>query len=329
MSDGGIRPRAPGRLDPSRPGARGPGSRALLAFSVAALVVALPAPLRSQEQDREVTLRASRERDDRVRTMNVRVSYGAGRFRIEPAEAGDLYRYEYTYDRTLFSPVREWSVRADTGDLRLGLERSPDEEGKSFWWRLLHLDFDFGFDRLGESDNRLTVGLGPEIPTTLDLEVGAAENRLRLGGLSLESLRIATGATSTELSFHEPNRTVMEELRVEAGAASFRAEGLGNARVRELVIRGGAGDIRLEFGGEWRTDTRASVRVGMGSVRIEVPEELGVRITKSTFLGSFDPPTGFLTTDDGVVSQNWSDAEHRLDLDVNAVLGSVDVDRIP
>lgn len=311
-------------------GADSPGMRprpALLGLLAAALVVALPAPLRAQEQDREVTLRASRERDSKVGAMNVRVSYGAGRFRIEPAETDDLYRYEFRYDRTLFSPVREWGVRGDTGQLRLGLERSSDDGGKSFWWRLLHLDFDFG--RLGESDNRLTLGLGPEIPTSLNLEVGAAESRLRLGGLTLRSLRIATGATSTELDFDEANRTVMEELRVEAGAASFRAEGLGNARVRELVIRGGAGDVRLEFGGEWRTDTRASIRVGMGSVRIEVPEDLGVRITKSTFLGSFDPPSGFITTDDGVVSQNWSDAEHRLELDVHAVMGSVEVDLIP
>ena len=40
------------------------------------------------------------------RVLDVRVSYGAGRFSVRPASPGTLYRMQLRYDQDLFEPAR-------------------------------------------------------------------------------------------------------------------------------------------------------------------------------------------------------------------------------
>ena len=302
--------------------------RGVLAAMAALLVAAGPATA----QDSSLTVRGRRALSSEVQQLDVEIRYAAGRLDVGPAAQGELYSYSITYDEDVFRPLNEWTLEDGTGRLRVGIRKAePGEgEGKSWWRRLLTLDFDFGFnfDDFDEEDGVLALRLSPERPTSLDIEVGAAESRLALGGMSLSGLDISTGATDTEITFDRPNRTEMKELRLEAGAASFRASGLGNARFRELSFRGGVGDVRLDFTGEWSRDAEASVEMAMGSLRLVFPADLGVRIHREGFLASVDAP-GFVNTEGGgLESQNWSEAEHRLELSVRTALGSVEVDRV-
>ncbi len=242
------------------------------------------------------------------RALDVSVEYGAGTLRVEPARAGMLYRFEMRYDEDQFRPVTRYD-RA-SGRLRLGMD---------------------GRDRRGarrvSSGQRATVSLNPDLPTDLRLEFGAGEADLELGGMSLRRVHLSTGASETRVSFGSANRVAAEEVKMEAGAASLRVAGLGNTRAARFEFDGGMGETVLDFGGTWTRDATAKVDMGVGSLTLRLPRGLGVRVTKSSFLASFDSG-GLVKRGDAWYSRNWSEAPHKLSIDIDAAIGSIDIDWI-
>ncbi len=301
--------------------------RAAAAASAAAaallVLLLLPGIARAQEMTEERSVRRDVGRIDRV---EVDVQYAAGRVTLRRADPGLLYQRYVRYDDSRVTPTVGWSRDGSVGRLSVGMEGTGD--GQLLRWgegRGLEINLR-GISGLGDLDDAsssLELGLPRSVPTAVDLEIGAAESTLRLGGVPLTSFSLETGASETALYFDRPNPERMETLEIEAGAASLRTRGLGNARFDELTLEGGVGEVRLDFTGEWTGDARATVEVGLGSLRLIFPEELGVRIRRESFLASFDVPASFERTEDGFRSQNWSSAEHRLTLDLSAALGSV------
>jgi hypothetical protein len=160
------------------------------------------------------------------------------------------------------------------------------------------------------------------------MKFGAAEAQLDLGGLRLQNLLLETGASDTHITFSEPNREVAEDCTFKAGAAALEVEELGNSGCENITVSGGVGKLALDFSGKWKNDARANINVGLGSIEISVPAELGVRIDKSTFLMSFKAP-GFEKQHGGVwLSRNWDTAEHRLTITVSGAFGGVSVARL-
>ena len=102
-------------------------------------------------------------------------------------------------------------------------------------------------------------------PRTLALEFGAGEAELELGGLSLRSVDLSTGASETEVRFGAPNRVQAGTVRVASGASRLRMRGLGNARAERFVLDGGVGEATLEFDGAWARSASLDVDMGLGS----------------------------------------------------------------
>lgn len=283
---------------------------------VAALLPALLlGGVRGASGQERVELTASRHTDG-VALLRVQVEYGAGHLEVGSAPPGLLYEYRIRYDAARARPARNWSVRDGSGMLRLSLEGPGGEPDPRNVKR--------GLRELGS----LSLGLTREVPVELQVHAGAAEATLALGGVPLRRLRVATGASETRLHFDERNPTGMEELELEVGAASFHARGLGNARFRMLRFDGGIGEVTLDFTGEWDRDARASVDMGIGALRLRLPRDLGVRVNRSTFLTSFEAP-GLQRRGDAWVTENWESAAHRLEIDLDATLGGVRVERVP
>jgi hypothetical protein len=103
--------------------------------------------------------------------------------------------------------------------------------------------------------------------------------------------------------------------------------GLGNARAARYSFQGGVGETTLDFGGEWTRSATASAELGIGSLTLRFPRSLGVRITKNSFLTSFDS-SGMIRRGNAFYSRNWDTAPHKLSLDVSAALGSIQVEWI-
>lgn len=267
---------------------------------VTVLALALT-PVGTVAQDwRDITV--FRQRADETR-LDVKVRYGAGELLIRAGEPGELYRLNMRYDSDVFDPVTHY----ERGSLEVGIEG----QGKGI--RLRNTE-------AGE----LRLQLSPDIPLELDLDFGAVEADLDLGGLQVASLDVETGASDTEVRFGEPNRTACDRLKIAMGAAALAVRGLGNAGCSSMKIEGGVGDLTLDFDGVWSGDIDADITIALGSVTLLIPEDIGVRVDKDAFLTDFDR-TGFYKRDDSYYSDSWETADRRLTVRMEGAFGSVAV----
>lgn len=298
---------------------------AIVGAGLLAGLLATPAPAAAQ---RWRDFRAARQAGD-TQSLEVELIYGAGRLRVSPSDAPYLYDARVRYDASRFRPLRGWTREGGRGHLRIAITSVEDADGPA----TVHLDewdVDVDFDdlrRRGDELGRVDLSLHPAVITDLKLLVGAASADLDLGGLSLHSLEFATGASETDISFDTPNRVRMERLSLRAGAAEFEAHDLGNARFDRLEFDGAIGDVLLDLSGEWEANATAAIKMGIGELTIRVPRGIGVRIERSSVLISLDAP-GFERTDRTYVTPNWDTADIRLEIQLEAAFGSVEVERL-
>lgn len=282
-------------------------SRSVTALLV--LLIAASAPLAAQ--DWHTIARARQLRGEQA--LDVRVEYAAGTVEISGAPESILYRLEARYDKRHFE-LRTQHSEAD-GVARLVV----DMEGT----QRLNIK-QLATESLGTGSLRLA--LSPVTPLSVSMDLGAAEAELDLGGLRLREIRLETGASDTHVSFSEPNPETAERCTFRAGAAAFRIEGLGNSGCRSMAFDGGVGDMDLDFSGAWGYEASATVDIGLGSLGIRVPYDVGVRLTRRTFLMPLSAP-GFEKRDKDYVSDNWDSATDRLTLRINGALGTIRVIR--
>ena len=236
------------------------------------------------------------------RALDVRVSYGAGRFSVRPASAGTLYRMQLRYDQDLFEPRSEY----DGQTLELGLEGTPSIR----IWK--------------QGGAEMDLELAGSVPMNLDLEFGAVRAELELGGLSLSNLSVRTGASATLLEVSRPNPSTMTRAEFQVGAADFTARRLGNLNAGRIEVGAGVGDLTIDLTGNWRQDADVNVTMGLGSLELVFPEGLGVKLERKTFLTSLDTQ-GLVKRGDSYYSLDWETAEHRVTVRVEAAFVSVDV----
>ncbi|MBI4503446.1 MAG: hypothetical protein HY700_20090 [Gemmatimonadetes bacterium] len=274
-------------------------------FVLLALLITAAAPLDAQSFR---TLSTTRQRRGE-KTLTVNVEFAAGKFRMLREAGGALYRSRITYNEARFRPVADY----DDGDLSLGLKTLSAKSNMS---------------RRSHEYERQTMdfSISPEVPARLNLQFVAGEAELELGGLNLTRAEIKTGASQSRVSFSVPTVGVCESLSFQVGAAEFRGEQLGNARCRNFELLGGIGDLTLDFTGDWGplTAVNGDIKVGMGTLRLELPRDVGVQIDVSRVLSSFDQ-SGFVKRGNGYYSSNWQSAKNRLHLDLTTALGSIEV----
>ncbi len=230
--------------------------------------------------------------------ITVRISYGAGELALHPAPAGLLYALHLRYSGSSTLPKVTYDPTAhvlDLGGSSVAISFPEASEG-------------------GE----LGIGLSPHVPIDLKLNFGAAEAKLQLGGLAIRQLDLGTGASSTTVRFDSPNATAMQNLALSLGAASFRATNLGNAHARRIEIHAGAGDVDLDFGGQWANDVTLVINAAIGAVHVHVPADVAVTTTAKSVLG---------TVDADAVKNTTTPPAHHLTIEGSATLGAIEVDR--
>ena len=241
--------------------------------------------------------------------LDVKLEYGAGSLRVAPGERNELYRMDLSYDGDRFIPVSDYD--ASRSFVSLGL-RSSGTAGVRV-----------------SSRNHLqqvaSVALSPRVDLSLELNLGAAEAEVELGGLRVSSLDLSTGASRTAVAFSRPNAARCRRAAFSAGAAEFSVTGLGNSRCNEIAFEGGVGSVTLDFGGTWSSSSRAKVTMAMGGLTLRLPRNIGVRITMEKFLSSFEP-AGLRRQGDALVSPNYDKTSRHLDLEITSAVGDVNLE---
>ena len=254
------------------------------------------------------TLDVSRQLRD-TGEHSVRIQYPVGRLVLRAASEPVLYSMQLRYDEDHMRPIHRFD--AESRRLTLGFE------GDGIRARKYHDAFD---------QSELTLALSNAIPLDLDLELGATEARLNVGGLAISRLRVETGAADARLDFSEPNKTSMRRLDIKLGAAGFVIRNLGNANTGSIHVEGGVGSVDLDFGGAIDQDVSVDANVAIGKFVLRLPRDVGIRVEVQRVLASFEH-TGLTKRGGFYYSDNWDDARVRMRVRAETVFGAVEIDR--
>jgi hypothetical protein len=272
---------------------------------VTAFLVAFPVALPAQTY--RTTVETRRVAADRA--FRVDVTYGVGELVVHPGDAARTYRVGLTYAEDLFDP----QVRYDPSANALTIKLAGEGE--------VNLDDNAHIEQV------LDLALPPDVPLDLTLAFGALEADLDLGGLTLRSAEIKTGASETAVTFSRPARGACDRLAFNVGAAQFEATQLGNSGCRVISLSGAVGDMEMDFsGGHLAPETQVNVKVGLGEVRLRIPEHVGIRLESDRFLASVDR-AGLVKQGSAYVSPDYDRATTKIMLDIDAALGSVEIER--
>jgi hypothetical protein len=167
------------------------------------------------------------------------------------------------------------------------------------------------------------------VPISFDIELGLGEADIDMSGLSVKDFDLSTGASSVRLAFNEPNKNVIETMTIEAGLSKFKAMGLGNANFKRLSFEGGVGKYALDFHGNLKREVDVDAEVGMGTLVIVIPSNIGARVIyEKNWISDLDIDSDFAEQgDDTYQTSNYATAAGRINLHVEAGFGSVEIRR--
>lgn len=245
------------------------------------------------------------------KNLSVKIDFGGGVINLEKNNTGDILNADFEYDPDKFDMDIDYDKIEETGRLYL---HSKSEHG--------HLDLD-------TDDNYWHLGFTDTIPIGFEIDMGACEAELDFTGLKIDRLDLDLGASSTEITFRKPNPERISKINIDVGASELKIEGLGNANFDELSFDGGVGDFTLVFNGDLRHKAHVDIDVGLGSLTILLPENIGVRIRKEdSFLSSFsiDEDEFEEVESDVYESENFGKTEGELIFDIEIGLGSIEIE---
>jgi hypothetical protein len=167
------------------------------------------------------------------------------------------------------------------------------------------------------------------VPLSFDVQLGMGKGDFDLTGLSVKDLNISAGASSFYLRFDRPNKSEIEDLNIESGLSKFKAEGLCNANFNHLKFEGGVGGYSLDFGGKLDKEVDVDIEVGLGSLVVTIPEDIGVKLNyEKNFIAHLDIDKDFSEDQENTYfSSNFRTAAGKINMKIDAGLGSVKVRR--
>jgi len=247
------------------------------------------------------------------RKLTVKIDFGGGVIYLDKNNTGDILNADFEYNPDKFDMDIDYDKIGETGKLYL---RSKSEHG--------HLDLD-------TDDNYWHLEFTDRVPIDFEMDVGACEAEFDFTGLKINNLALDVGASSTEIIFRKPNVEGISNINIDAGACELTIEGLANANFQKLSFNGGLGDFTLDFRGELRHKAYVDIDMGLGSLTVLLPENIGVRIRKEgSFLSSFsiDEDEFQEVESDIYESENFGKTEGELIFDIEIGLGSVEIEYI-
>jgi len=241
--------------------------------------------------------------------LAARLEYAAGALRVGAGHADELYRMDLSYDEERFVPLSDFD--ASGGAVTLGVAA----EGRG------------GVRVVSQNQLRQSAGVAfsPKADLALDVELGAVDGELDLGGLRISELDVSAGASRATVRFSTPNGTRCRSANLRAGAAQLSVLGLGNSRCDRIAFEGGVGKVTLDFGGAWTSNSKVEVTMALGELTLRLPRQVGVSVTLDKFLSSFDPE-GLERRGTSYRSSGYEQAARQLDIDISTAGGAVKVE---
>jgi len=278
--------------------------RSLIFVSVF-LVLSASALLAGRHETRKFSFPAGE-----IENLEVSIELGAGEFNLHVENIDEAARAHVEYDDRKVEVFGRYTERGNNGIVEF-----ESETRKRF--------------NIDTEDNCWDIELSNKYPTELNIDIGACEAEIDLGGLPLEYLDFDVGAADVDILFSRPNPGQAKKIKIDAGAVELKVEELGNANFDRFSLNGGAGDFDIDFSGEYKGISRAKISIGLGSAKIRIPSDLPVRIeTNDSFLSSVEfkhEDERYLDGDDYYETKDFRRSDIGLDLEISVGLGSIEI----
>lgn len=175
--------------------------------------------------------------------------------------------------------------------------------------------------------NEWDIALSDAVPLDLTIVHATGDGRFDLSSLALRSLAIDRPTGSTRLmlrgDYHDLRRA-----RVESATGSLTLDLTGRYHeLSTLDVSSRTGDLEADLGGVWEHDVAVSLRVATGSVRVRLPDTVGIELRASTGLGRVR--VAGLAGSHGLWTRDAQVGTPVMRLEVSAAVGSVTVEAVP
>jgi hypothetical protein len=190
--------------------------------------------------------------------------------------------------------------------------------------------FDFDWTDWDTVGTRWEIGLSPDVPIDLMVDVGSGSATIDLMYLEISELEVDGGSGRGNLTL--PESSSRYDANIDGGSGGFDIEIESGAEVRaEMNVGSGSFDIVIGSS----ADIEARIEGGSGSLNIDVPQDVGVRVViRDGGSGSVNVPASFLLVDDmgdddrdtGIwETDGYSSAAHRVEITFDPASGSFTV----
>ena len=289
-------------------------NKIIIYFLVLSLFAVAGTSREDEKQSSKITKSVERTSE---KTIYADITLGNGVIYLGKGSKGKIFDGEFIYSTNI--PDINYEVIGDEGRLTIRFDDDEfKEKGKEKKFTSLS-----SLDNLYENECHLK--LTPDIPISLNVELGVVKGELKLGGLQLKEISFSSGVNKTFIDFDEPNPILLDYFDVEAGVGVLKMYNLGNANFRRFNFEGGIGEYVLDFAGNKYDNSRVDIDVGLGKVKLYLPQSSGVRMkVDKSFLCSFDIDDIY-KKDDFYYNENWGKTENSMDMNIETGVGNISV----
>jgi hypothetical protein len=157
-----------------------------------------------------------------------------------------------------------------------------------------------------------------DAPMELDIDAGAYDGKMELGGLHLRRLDIDDGAATSTVNFADPNPGEMTLLRYDTGASTVTLTNLANANFDEMIFAGGAGTYTLDFGGALARDATVNINAGVCTLTLIIPSDTPARVNVSGGLNTTNTEGTWTASGDTYEKSGTGTARLTINIDIGA-----------
>ncbi|HEB84140.1 MAG TPA: hypothetical protein ENI92_03975 [Bacteroidetes bacterium] len=247
-----------------------------------------------------------------ARESRVDLEIGLSRLVLKAGDEETLIRIDGRYFEEYDKP--EFTVRRDEESAEISFSFGSREEKD---------------EKLNWKNNKRQVfnfELNPIVETWLNMDFGLGKADLDLTRLKLHRFTLDAGLGDMSIAVDEANPVRAREVNISTGLGSFESDHLGNLQFDHLKLESGLGDMDVDLRG-FTGEADVDIAIGLGSLRLILPEGLGVRIHYDKSFLADVTLTGLDKVHKGVYeTDNWDTAQSKVVIDLSVGLGSVDVD---
>jgi len=146
----------------------------------------------------------------------------------------------------------------------------------------------------GGQGAKLHIYIPPDLPVELNVLVKEGGLEADLGGLWLTGVDLRFNKGGVMLDVSEPLREPVENVTIRGRMGGAEIMNMGNASPRVLDVNCSMGGVELDLEGAWSRDCDARLKVTMGGMEVNVPDNIELE-------GAIRSGTGMRRTDAEIV----------------------------